>query len=174
MSLLGKLIPHFDRQQRAIEEYNLGFHAKYAGDWEKSLFHNQRAAELNPEDEATWWNLGIAATALHNWPEARRAWLACGVKLQPGEGEVAMPELMGCVRIDPSGRGEVVWGRRIDPARIRVLNVPFPFTGTASANLSAAARTTWLALPTAARRCGRGCRRGRAATFRSPLLPRHA
>jgi hypothetical protein len=114
------------RAQRAIRAYNLGLEAKYAGEWELSLRHNQAAAKLNPDDEATWWNLAIAATALHDWPEARRGWTACGVTLNPGVGEVTMPECRGCVRIDPNGTAEVVWGKRIDPARIRVLNVPLP------------------------------------------------
>jgi len=61
-----------DKEAEAIKEYNLGFAAKYRGDWQASLKHNQRAALLNGDDEATWWNLGIAATALSDWPEARR------------------------------------------------------------------------------------------------------
>jgi hypothetical protein len=30
------------------------------------------------------------------------------------------------VRLDPNSSGEVVWGTRIDPARIQILNVPLP------------------------------------------------
>jgi hypothetical protein len=33
------------------------------------------------------------------------------------------------VRLDPDGRAEVVWGRRIDPARVVVMNVPTPGSG---------------------------------------------
>jgi hypothetical protein len=33
------------------------------------------------------------------------------------------------VRLDPDGRAEVVWGRRVDPARIAVMNVPTPESG---------------------------------------------
>jgi hypothetical protein len=39
---------------------------------------------------------------------------------------VTTPESWACVRLDPDGVGEVVWGKRIDPARIRVMNVPLP------------------------------------------------
>lgn len=31
-----------------------------------------------------------------------------------------------CVRLDPNGTGEVVWGERVDPARLRILSVPLP------------------------------------------------
>jgi hypothetical protein len=37
-----------------------------------------------------------------------------------------MPPVTACVRIDPDGSGEVVWGTRIDPTRIQIRNVPLP------------------------------------------------
>ena len=126
MARLLDAFKKLDPTKVAIEEYNLGLGAKYRGEWALSLAHNQRAAELNSGDEATWWNLAIAATALKNWPEARRAWLACGVSLLDGDGEVSIPEIWACVRLNPNGGGEVVWGKRIDPARIRIMNVPLP------------------------------------------------
>ena len=126
MAWLESVFNKHDPKQEAIDEYNLGLAAKYRGEWEESFARNRRAAELNSEDEASWWNLGIAATALRDWPEARRAWLACGVDLIQGEGEVEMAHCWGCVRLNPSGSGEVVWGKRIDPARIRIANVPLP------------------------------------------------
>ena len=43
------------------------------------LKFNAQAVLLHPEDQASWWNLGIAATALRDWPEARRAWAGCGI-----------------------------------------------------------------------------------------------
>jgi len=109
--------------------YNLGLDHKNCREWEESLRCNQRAVEIDPQNEAGWWNLGIAATALRNWPEARRAWHTYGVRLSNEEGEVRMPEVVGCVRLDPNDCGEVVWGLRIDPARIIVLNVPLPESG---------------------------------------------
>src|SRR3978361_1426900 len=88
-----------NRKQAAIDEYNLGLAAKYRGDWEASLKHNQKAAEFNSEDEATWWNLGIAATALSNWHEARRAWGKCGISdLGVGDGEILWAPCTACVR----------------------------------------------------------------------------
>jgi len=113
----------------SVPWYNLGLSAKYANSWEDSLRFNQRAALLDPEDEAAWWNLGIAATALHNWPEARRAWRGFGINIPDDAGEVEMPVVTACVRLDPDRSGEVIWGDRIDPARIVLLNVPLPESG---------------------------------------------
>jgi tetratricopeptide (TPR) repeat protein len=113
----------------SVPWYNLGLQYKYAGNWTRSLDCNRRAAELTPDDQASWWNLGIAATALSDWEEARRAWAQVGVSLEPGSGEALMAPMTGCVRLDPQGAAEVVWGSRIDPARMIVLNVPLPQSG---------------------------------------------
>jgi hypothetical protein len=110
----------------SVPWYNLGLHAKNSGRWRESLHYNRRALELEPKDQASLWNLGIAATALHEWGEARRAWRAYGIDIFDGTGEVEMAALTACVRLDPQGCGEVVWGQRLDPARIMVFNVPLP------------------------------------------------
>ena len=117
------------KKQRAIDAYNLGLKAKYAGEWRESFAQNQLADQLRPGDEATIWNLAIAATALHDWDEARRAWRAYGIETNEGPGEVVTSPVTSCVTIDPDNRGEVVWGTRIDPARIRIVNVPLPESG---------------------------------------------
>lgn len=106
--------------------YNLGLDAKYAGEWVESRKWNQQAVLRNPKSESAWWNLGIAATALRDWAEARRAWKAYGIECPEGDGELHMDLPDACVRLEPNEAGEVVWGQRIDPARIVVLNVPFP------------------------------------------------
>jgi len=113
-------------EKKATEAYNLALEAKYDGNWDESLKQNQRADALRPGDEATLWNLGIAATALSCWDEARRAWRTLGIDVNDGPGEVLMKEMRACVRANPNGAADVVWGTRIDPARIRVENVPLP------------------------------------------------
>jgi hypothetical protein len=111
----------------SVPWYNAGLVLKYQGRWAESLWMNQRAALLDPSDEAAWWNLAIAATALRNWSEAARAWKACGIAvLQDAGGEVATDPATACVRLNPNSSGEVVWGERIDPVRFLVLNVPLP------------------------------------------------
>ena len=102
--------------------YNLGFLAKSERNWEEGLRCNLQAAELEPGHEAAWWNLGIAATALRDWKQARRAWGQVGVNLPEGDGDCAGPSMLVAVRLSSSQ--EVVWGERIDPARIILLNVP--------------------------------------------------
>jgi tetratricopeptide (TPR) repeat protein len=106
--------------------YNLGLLYKYENRWKESLEHNRRAAELAPDDEASWWNLGIAATALSDWAEARRAWSACGIEVPPGDGPLEFKWGETPVRLDPEGDAEVVWARRIDPARAQIVSVPLP------------------------------------------------
>ena len=113
----------------SVPHYNLGLIYKYAGDWEKSLEWNQRAAALNPSDQAGWWNLGIAATALGRWSEARRAWRGCGLQVPDGDGPVDYPCGRTPIRLDPDGDGEVVWSQRLDPARAELWNVPLPESG---------------------------------------------
>lgn len=109
--------------------YNLGLLAKYEGRWKESRAFNQRAVILNPEDTDAWWNLGIAATALHDWPEARRAWAVHGVEIHDGNSDIRMPPATACVRLNPKDDGEVVWGERLDPARIAITSVPLTESG---------------------------------------------
>jgi hypothetical protein len=113
----------------SVPHFNLGLAAKYEGRWGEALAFNRRAAQLDPGDEGAWWNVAIAATALGNWLEARRAWKACGLDLPPGEGAPDGDLGVVPIRLDPAGPGEVVWSRRIDPARARILNIPLPGSG---------------------------------------------
>jgi tetratricopeptide (TPR) repeat protein len=110
----------------SVPQFNLGLHTKFLGRWQQRLLYNQRAVQLNPADEGAWWNLGIAATALGDWPRARQAWKSVGIDVPPGEAEWTWPPVLACVRINPNNDGEVVWGDRIDPARIVISNVPLP------------------------------------------------
>ncbi len=110
----------------AVPWYNLGLMQKYRGNWEASLDCNLRSAELDPSDEASWWNAGIAATALGRWDVARRAWQSFGMSIPSGEGPIEME--LGHVPIRLS-EGEVVWSRRLDPARAVLISVPLPSSG---------------------------------------------
>jgi hypothetical protein len=110
----------------SIPYYDLGLLCKYAGRWQESLVFNAQAAERDPNDEAAWWNLGIAATAVANWAEARRAWAACGMTAPHSDGPPDFAFGLIPVRLDPDDEAEVVWAHRIDPARARILNIPLP------------------------------------------------
>ena len=110
--------------------FRLGLAHKYLREWPASLACNLRALELCGEhDEGASWNAGIAATALGDWPQARRQWTACGIDIDPGQGPIE--ENFGAIglRLNPWSGSETVFARRIDPARARVANVPLPSSG---------------------------------------------
>ncbi len=111
--------------------FDLGLIYKWRRDWEHSFECNLKAAELVGEraEEPAWWNLGIAATALRDWDTARRAWRAYGVELPPGTGRIEADLGPAPVRLNPEGDAEVVWGRRVDPARIVISSIPFLASG---------------------------------------------
>jgi tetratricopeptide (TPR) repeat protein len=106
--------------------FNLGLLYKYQRLWAQSLEFNRQASELAPDDQGAWWNRGIAATALGLWPEARRCWAECGIKDLGGADPPDYRLGRIPVRLDPDGDGEVVWGTRLDPARVRLTNIPLP------------------------------------------------
>ena len=136
--------------------YDRGMLAKWRRDWTASRDFNATALDLMPAHrragEPAAWNLGIAATALHDWATARRAWAAFGITLPdrsaapdaPDDAPVeadfgpapvrlnAAPRFVGEVPPEVDGhewQTEVVWGRRLCPSRIEVLNVPSPESG---------------------------------------------
>jgi tetratricopeptide (TPR) repeat protein len=106
--------------------YNIGLIYKYRGAWKDSFKYNRRAVDLRPEDEASQWNLAIAATALRDWNTARAVWKGRGMKLDGGEGPIEANFGQTPVRLNPDGDAEVVWGQRICPVRARITNIPFP------------------------------------------------
>lgn len=110
----------------SVPWYNLGLTHKYEQNWSESYRCNAEAIRLNPEDEAAVWNMGIAATALGNWSEARRAWRLCGIAIPEDVGPIDMNFGTVPIRIDPNDTAEVVWARRIDPARAVIRSIPLP------------------------------------------------
>jgi len=66
------------------------------------------------------------ALALGDWAEARRAWAKYDIECPPGDGAPEFDWGSTPVRLEPDGQGEVVWARRLDPARARIENVPLP------------------------------------------------
>jgi len=113
----------------SVPWFNLGLLFKRQGNWPESILHNERAVKLNTSDEGAWWNLGIAATALGEWHKARVAWQACGIDVPPGDGPLDLNLGPVPIRLNPKGDAEVVWCKRIDPARGVILNVPLPESG---------------------------------------------
>jgi hypothetical protein len=109
--------------------FNLGLEHKRLRRWRESLEANRRALELKPGKGPAAWNLGIAATALGDWTEARRAWKACEIEIPDGVGPIVMTLGRAPIRVNVEDAPEVVWCRRVDPARAIIENVPFPESG---------------------------------------------
>jgi tetratricopeptide (TPR) repeat protein len=108
----------------SVPYYNLGLTYKYQHNWEKSLYFNQKSAQLNPQDQPSLWNLGIAATALRDWKTARSAWKSFGIPIPdaPETSEILMP--IGITPVRLIENREVIWTDRIDPARAIIHNIP--------------------------------------------------
>ena len=114
---------------RAATHYNIGLVHKYRGAWAESLRHSRRASDLRADDDAANWNMGIAATALRDWAAAREAWRRVGLQIPEGDGPIQEDFGITPVRLNPDGKGEVVWGTRIDPVRVVLGNIPYPDSG---------------------------------------------
>ena len=112
-----------------VPYYNLGLVYKYQFDWPQSFYWSERATLLNAKDDATWWNFGIAATALQRWQVARKAWKEFGIPVPAGEGPLDFPCGTSPIRLNPNGIAEVVWCHRIDPARAVIQNIPLLDSG---------------------------------------------
>ncbi|MEU4575763.1 hypothetical protein [Nonomuraea sp. NPDC023979] len=106
--------------------FDLALAHKFRKDWAHAYEIGKEAAARYPrgEQEPAFWNLGIAATIMRDWATARDAWAGYGLTLPPGEGEIDADLGMACVRLEPDGEPEVVWVRRVCPARARVVSVP--------------------------------------------------
>jgi hypothetical protein len=114
--------------------FDLGLIYKWRREWTDSLACNQRVIELAGGEPGApaYWNAGIAATALRDFDVARWAWRGFGVPISDGDGPIEEDLGHGAVRLPV---GEVVWGRRIDPARMRLLSIPLPESGFRSEDI---------------------------------------
>ncbi len=113
----------------SVSHYNLGLTFKFQRRWTESLLANWKAHQLNPEDEAAFWNLGIASVATGDWPKARVAFQAIGLEVPEGKGPWDFHMGLIPIRISPEENPEIVWCHRLDPVRWRIANVPLPESG---------------------------------------------
>ena len=107
--------------------YDAALAQKFMRNWPQAHRLGLRAAERSPrgQQDPAFWNLGIAATIMRDWPTARDAWEGFGISLPPGDGPVEGNFGRACVRLVGRDGPEVVWVQRLCPTRGRVLNVPF-------------------------------------------------
>ena len=120
-----------DAPEAAALFYDAALAYKFLRDWPNAYALGLEAAKRSPrgEEDPAFWNLGIAATIVGDWATARDAWHGYGLNLPDGEGEIVEDLGPACVRLDPDGAGEVVWVRRLCPARAQVVNVPMAAEG---------------------------------------------
>lgn len=117
------------RPDWATPWYNIGLLHKYRCEWRESLEANLEAVRLDPSSQGAIWNAGIAATALGDWARARSAWKQYGIDIGEGDGPVDYPIGATPVRVAVDGEPEVIWTRRIDPARAVIESVPLAASG---------------------------------------------
>jgi tetratricopeptide (TPR) repeat protein len=114
--------------------FNLGLVHKARREWAAALDCYRHAVELGDgeKEDPAWWNLGIAATGLRRWGVAREAWRGFGLEMAAGDSEIREDYGPAPVRLNagtPGTAEEVVWCRRIDPARAVIRNVPLAASG---------------------------------------------
>lgn len=116
----------FIRAARADETYfgpwlNLGLLYKRTGRWQNALdaFHRSRLRLTATASTVTYasllWNVGITASIVSNWLDARRAWADLGY---PVERELRSPPKLSIGRVLLVSAGELPWeAETLDPAR---------------------------------------------------------
>ncbi|PYC79578.1 hypothetical protein C7C46_14360 [Streptomyces tateyamensis] len=122
-----EVLRHYpDEKPSGIWWFDAALAHKFLRNWEKAFELGKEAAARAPrgEGDPAYWNLGIAATVLRDWPAARDAWSGFGIELPDGEGEIVGNFGMACVRLETAGEQEVVWVQRLCPTRARVVSVP--------------------------------------------------
>lgn len=120
-----------DHRRSGVWWYDAALAHKFLGNWAKAYELGREAAaraERGKQDPA-FWNLGIAATIMEDWATARDAWRGYGLTVPDGDGEIMADFGVTPVRLNPGSGGEVVWARRLCPARAQVLNVPTSQSG---------------------------------------------
>ena len=120
-----------DHRRSGVWWYDAALAYKFLRNWAKAYELGREAAgrAKRGKQDPAFWNLGIAATIVEDWATARDAWRGYGLTVPDGDGEIMADFGVTPVRLSPDGGGEVVWARRLCPARARVLNVPTPESG---------------------------------------------
>ena len=107
----------------------LGAIYKDRADWKTCLHYTLKALQFDPENSQALLNLGLAYTAQKKWKAARQIWNRLGYDFK--ETDRAPDFDLGLVAIyyPFDKQTEVLWARRIDPARAVILSIPQPGAG---------------------------------------------
>jgi len=107
----------------------LGSLYKDRTDWKTCLYYSNKALLFDEEEMQAWTNLGLAATALKKWKTARQAWNHLGYEFKETDQSPDFDLGTMALYLNPLTRPEVVWARRLDPARAVVISIPQPGSG---------------------------------------------
>ncbi len=99
---------------------------KHRREWKPAFHYSLRVVELNPQEAAGWYNLGISATAIKSWQMAGIAWRQLGLQEQAAPKSIAdhkTPTIFLELQA-PKGAKEIVSARVLDPAQAHICSVP--------------------------------------------------
>jgi tetratricopeptide (TPR) repeat protein len=106
-------------------QFNLGVLKKLSLDWSSSRDAFETVLRYRSDDSASLWNLGIALTALGDFGLARDCWTKLGFELPDTDADYASEGELIPVRLPKAnGASEVLWARRLCPARARLKGIP--------------------------------------------------
>jgi len=106
-------------------QFNLGVIKKLETDWAASAAAFETVLRFRPDDQACHWNLGIAYTALGRFSDARLQWQKVGIDIPETDGDYASEGELVPIRLrSQRGGAEVIWARRLCPARVRLKGIP--------------------------------------------------
>lgn len=95
-------------------------------EWKPTFHYSKKVAELNPKNEEGWKIYGLAATALREPKLAAEIWHHLGLEAEQKEEKRIAPI---AILLPQENQKEVVWARRVDPVRARIISIPQPASG---------------------------------------------
>ena len=113
----------------SVPHYNLGLAYKFLKRWSESRQANLCAFELDPQDEAVYWNLAISSVAVSDWELAGVAFQSIGMTLPMSPPPWDFKLGLIPIRVNPQDSPEVVWCHRLDPVRAKIASIPLPKSG---------------------------------------------
>ena len=102
-----------------LPHFRMALLYKNRKEWKPALHYSRIVTNLAPEHEIAWKICGLAATALQKPSLAQDAWKNLGLSTKEKNRPIA-------VLLQKGRKQEVVWGRALDPVRIRLISVPQP------------------------------------------------
>jgi len=93
---------------------------KHRREWKPTYHYAKRALALDPACSDTWWDLGIAATALKKWRIAKNVWSKFNL---PSAFSKKSREVCSLF-LENEKQFELIWVRPLCPARAEIISIP--------------------------------------------------